>query len=42
MDVEQRLQAIERKLYKAQMVAGMALGLAMVLSVLALVQLASN
>ncbi len=42
MDIELRLQVIEKNLYKAQMTAGIALGLAMVLGMFALIQLASN
>ncbi len=42
MDMEQRIQAIEEKLHKAQLAAGIALGLAMVVAVHAFVQLMSN
>ncbi len=40
--MEQRIQAIEEKLHKAQLAAGIALGLAMVVAVHAFVQLMSN
>ena len=42
MDIEQRIEALEKKVYKAQMVAGIALGLAMVVAIYAFVQLLSN
>ena len=42
MDIEQRFQALEKKVYKAQLVAGIALGLAMVVALFAFVQLMSN
>ena len=42
MDIEQRIEALERKVYKAQMVGGIALGLSMVLAMYLFVQLMSN
>ena len=42
MDIEQRIQALEQKVYKAQMVAGIALGLSMVVALYAFVQVMSN
>ncbi len=42
MDIEQRLEAIEKKLYQAQLTAGMALGLALTASVFMFVHLMSN
>ena len=40
--MEQRIQAIEEKLHKAQLSAGIALGLAIVVAAHAFVQLMSN
>ncbi len=42
MDIEERIQVLEEKVRKTQMVAGIALGLTMVVGLLAFVQLMSN
>ena len=42
MDIEQRIEKLEGKVYKAQMVAGIALGLSTVVALFAFVQLMSN
>ena len=42
MDIEQRIEALERKVYKAEKVGGSALGLSMLLAMYVFVQLMSN